>query len=179
MKSSVSHGRACSYARSIVRLPVLALLVGLSLPLLTGCPGALEGKWPQPITGTGTGGTGGGGTGTGGTVGCDAETEWLKNSTKKNASGVATGCASAGCHAAGGFLPNLTTDPWGAMFGVNATQGTCVGMPMIGPSKPASGTLFKRLSSGDCGFQMPFGAAPPTDQGAVDCITAWANSKLP
>jgi len=166
MKSSVSNGRA----RPTVRLPILALIAGLTAPLLAGCPGALEGTWPQPING-GAGSGGASGTGTGGAgMACDAETKYLKNTTMP-------GCSAPGCHS-GTFKPDLTTDPWGEMFTKNSTQGTCIGMPMIGPSKPASGTLFKRLSGTECGPFMPYLQAAP-DPAALECITAWANSKLP
>lgn len=175
MKSSVSHGRA----RSTARLQVLAVIAGLSVPIFAGCPGALEGTgWVKPgsggATATGSGGatgTGGSGAGTGGAGACDAETMFLKNPS------VTAGCGAVGCHAAASPFGDLITDPWGAMFGQNAKLGPCAGMPLINSSKPASGVLFKRLSGKECGESMPF--VQPISQPAIDCITSWANSKIP
>ena len=177
MKCSVSHGSARNRAFLSARLHVLAAIAGLSLPLLAGCPGSLEGNWPPAqgnpagsggMTGTGTGGMMGGGTG-GASGACDAPAMWLQSTNM-----TAGGCSPAGCHSAGGFNPNFTGDAWAALSGKNAMLGSCASQPFV--SGKGEGVLFKRLKGTECGASMPF--VQPINQGAIECITSWVNSKL-
>lgn len=169
MKSSVSHGRAPSTAR----LQVLALIAGLSLPLLGGCPGQLGGgPWP-PVVGTGSGGatgtgTGGSGTGTGGASNaCDAPTM------------VFPSCVSASCHLPTGFFPPdlSAANAASRLAGVTAatSAGPCVGKKMIETGDRANSVLLKRVEGTTCGALMPY-MMPALSQTQMDCLTNWVTT---
>lgn len=164
-----------------LRLRNVALIVGLALPTMGGCPGRLEGDWPAPGsggTGNAPGATGGmmmmgsGGTGGAGPAACDAETMYFRNTD------FVHGCGAVGCHGAGSGVDLASPDPWSRLVGKPAATGDCRDQPLVVTSKPADGVLLKRLKDKACGQMMPLGAGTP-DQPAVDCITSWVNSKLP
>jgi len=168
MKCPASHGRF----HSTVRLPVLFLIAGLSLPLLAGCPGTLGGKdWPPPGTG-GTNGSGGA-SGTGGISGaCNAPMMIFADKT----------CNATGCHSPGAQAPDLSgSDPFPNLMGKNAVSpaaSACVGMPYAIAGSPPGGVLMKRISGDDCGAgtRMPPGLSlSPTE---IDCVASWLSSKL-
>lgn len=155
--------------RSVVRslspkqlgLCAFGLMVGLLLPLATGCPGSLEGNWP-PATGTGSGGSSGSG-GAGGSLGfCDAPNQVFKNPTN----------LCFGCHPA-----NLTTPPDLATPVVTgnsvSASSTCQGMPFIDRTTPANSVLVKRVMGTSCGPQMPIlgFTLSAADQA---CVLDWA-----
>jgi hypothetical protein len=168
MKSSVSHGSP----RLTARLQVLALLAGLSVPVLSGCPGALEGSgWPMPtgsggMTGTGTGGSGTG-TGGGGAGPCDAPAM------------VFPSCISAACHKpTGGFGPDLSPAGLAGLTTMTTlfSTGPCAGKTFITPADKANSPLLKKVQGDTCGAQMPYMMPPlPTDQ--INCIVGWVNSQ--
>jgi hypothetical protein len=169
MKRSVADGRVTAVAR----LPFLGVLVvGLLLPVMTGCPGALEGSWPAPTGGGATGGMSGGGTGGSGTTGaCDAVAKVFSN-------GTPTACASSGCHSAV-FPPLLTgtsADIWPRLFNQpQLAQNSCPGNYVDGANL-ANSVILKRVSGNSCGANtlMPYLSTAP-DQMIVDCLTSWIN----
>lgn len=169
MKNSASHGGVPSPAR----LPVLALIVGLSLPvlLLGGCPGQLGETWPQPLMGTGGApGTGGAGPGTGGAPApaCDAPTKIFGPKL----------CSITGCHGPGMAPLDLSgADPFANLAGKTAMQGAgCVDMPYVSAGNPPGGALMKRISGESCGQRMPPGTPLSADE--INCVASWLSSKL-
>jgi len=150
----------------------VATVVGLAL--LSGCPGHLGPEFPATLDGTGgTPGSGGssgsgGNTGTGGdSVPCDAPAMVFQGSC----------AATAGCHTATDSLTLVGPGFEENLIGKKSTQTvSCNGMNLVNPTPPADGVLFKVLTGGSCGIQMPIGEALMPEQ--IDCIRSWINSKL-
>jgi hypothetical protein len=140
-------------------LGFLALGAGLLLPILSGCPGSLEGAFPPP---PGMGGTGGAGGAGGAPVDCDAPTMVF-----------APKCSF--CHPVLA-QPDLTMNPPPNLAAVMTTMSPgCENMPIINAASPSSSVILKRISGTTCGNQMPLNlpALSPTE---IDCVTNWVIS---
>ena len=170
-----------------IRLRGIGLFAGLLLaPVLAGCPGSLgAGDWPA-VPGGGPPGSGGAGAMSGGTGGanvvppppnCDAVTMYFQKEDPVN------GCAGAACHGGTIFGIDLASaGVWDRLLNKPASQaGACKGMPLVNPTKPASGVLISRVAGLACGDIMPYTGDPttPPKPDLVTCITGWVNAQLP
>jgi hypothetical protein len=87
------------------------------------------------------------------------------------------GGPGASCHGTGsifglyGVMPEL-------LLSTNASglSLACADMPLVNPTLPADGVLFRKLVGTECGAQMPLGL-PPLSAAQVECIRSWVTEQ--
>ncbi len=85
------------------------------------------------------------------------------------------GCTN--CHGSSGNLSLAENQSHGNLVNKNA-EADCTSLKRVLPGKADSSVLFKRVSSSDCGAQMPKGLAPLSPAN-INLIRDWINQGAP